>query len=78
MTPNLWITQRVPPCGNRTCYTLCGSRLPSHRANQCNQLRSYQSMNSFAKILILEHTLNFYKDTATVEINVKKDFNKNT
>uniref|UniRef100_A0A2H1VC28 SFRICE_018412 n=1 Tax=Spodoptera frugiperda TaxID=7108 RepID=A0A2H1VC28_SPOFR len=21
---NMWITQRVAPCGNRTCYTLCG------------------------------------------------------
>ncbi|KAF9811585.1 hypothetical protein SFRURICE_017045, partial [Spodoptera frugiperda] len=30
---NLWITQRVTPCGNRTLYTLFGSRLPSHRAN---------------------------------------------
>ncbi|KAF9812641.1 hypothetical protein SFRURICE_018071 [Spodoptera frugiperda] len=28
---NLWITQRVAPCGNR--YTLHGSQLPSHRAN---------------------------------------------
>ncbi|KAF9824908.1 hypothetical protein SFRURICE_007355, partial [Spodoptera frugiperda] len=31
---NLWITQRVAPCGNRTRYTLHGSRLPSHRANR--------------------------------------------
>uniref|UniRef100_A0A2H1WQ60 SFRICE_027877 n=1 Tax=Spodoptera frugiperda TaxID=7108 RepID=A0A2H1WQ60_SPOFR len=31
---NLWITQRVAPCGNRTRYTLRGSRLPSHRANR--------------------------------------------
>uniref|UniRef100_A0A2H1WQ71 SFRICE_028054 n=1 Tax=Spodoptera frugiperda TaxID=7108 RepID=A0A2H1WQ71_SPOFR len=30
---NLWITQRVAPCGNRTRYTLRGSQLPSHRAN---------------------------------------------
>ncbi|KAF9821518.1 hypothetical protein SFRURICE_014282 [Spodoptera frugiperda] len=28
---NLWITQRVVPCGNGTHYTLRGSRLPSHR-----------------------------------------------
>uniref|UniRef100_A0A2H1WGM4 SFRICE_033554 n=1 Tax=Spodoptera frugiperda TaxID=7108 RepID=A0A2H1WGM4_SPOFR len=38
MTPrppnnNLWITQRVAPCGNRTRYTLHGSQLPSYRAN---------------------------------------------
>ncbi|KAF9811291.1 hypothetical protein SFRURICE_002660, partial [Spodoptera frugiperda] len=25
---NLWITQRVVPCGNRTPYALYGSRLP--------------------------------------------------
>uniref|UniRef100_A0A2H1WD23 SFRICE_025715 n=1 Tax=Spodoptera frugiperda TaxID=7108 RepID=A0A2H1WD23_SPOFR len=30
---NLWITQRVSPCGNRTRYMLRGSWLPSHRAN---------------------------------------------
>ncbi|KAF9823707.1 hypothetical protein SFRURICE_001415 [Spodoptera frugiperda] len=29
---NLWITQSVAPCGNRTRYTLRGSQLPSHRA----------------------------------------------
>uniref|UniRef100_A0A2H1WW11 SFRICE_018324 n=1 Tax=Spodoptera frugiperda TaxID=7108 RepID=A0A2H1WW11_SPOFR len=28
---NLWITQRVVPCGNRTHYTFYGSQLPSHR-----------------------------------------------
>ncbi|KAF9804540.1 hypothetical protein SFRURICE_014448 [Spodoptera frugiperda] len=31
---NMWITQRVTPCGNRNRYMLCGSRLPSHRANR--------------------------------------------
>ncbi|KAF9796033.1 hypothetical protein SFRURICE_006812 [Spodoptera frugiperda] len=31
---NLWITQRIAPCGNRTRYTLHGSQLPSHRANR--------------------------------------------
>ncbi|KAF9795460.1 hypothetical protein SFRURICE_004832 [Spodoptera frugiperda] len=31
---NLWITQRVALCGNRTRYTLHGSQLPSHRANR--------------------------------------------
>ncbi|KAF9820489.1 hypothetical protein SFRURICE_009908, partial [Spodoptera frugiperda] len=30
---NLWITQRVAPCGNRTRYTLHGSQLPSHWIN---------------------------------------------
>uniref|UniRef100_A0A2H1VDF1 SFRICE_019410 n=1 Tax=Spodoptera frugiperda TaxID=7108 RepID=A0A2H1VDF1_SPOFR len=30
---NLWITQRVAPCGNRTRYPLRGSQLPSHRTN---------------------------------------------
>ncbi|KAF9824534.1 hypothetical protein SFRURICE_003991, partial [Spodoptera frugiperda] len=31
---NLWITQRVAPCGNRTHYPLRGSQLPSHRTNR--------------------------------------------
>uniref|UniRef100_A0A2H1WKP6 SFRICE_023915 n=1 Tax=Spodoptera frugiperda TaxID=7108 RepID=A0A2H1WKP6_SPOFR len=31
---NLWITQRVAPCGSLTRYTLRGSRLASHRANR--------------------------------------------
>ncbi|KAF9823467.1 hypothetical protein SFRURICE_011320, partial [Spodoptera frugiperda] len=30
---NLWITQRVVPCGNRTRYTSHGSQLPSHRGS---------------------------------------------
>ncbi|KAF9815730.1 hypothetical protein SFRURICE_009247, partial [Spodoptera frugiperda] len=31
---NFWITQRVAPCGNRTRYTLHGSRSHSHRTNR--------------------------------------------
>uniref|UniRef100_A0A2H1VUE0 SFRICE_004274 n=1 Tax=Spodoptera frugiperda TaxID=7108 RepID=A0A2H1VUE0_SPOFR len=31
---DLWITQRVAPCGNRTRYPLRGSQLPSHRTNR--------------------------------------------
>uniref|UniRef100_A0A2H1VFK3 SFRICE_014375 n=1 Tax=Spodoptera frugiperda TaxID=7108 RepID=A0A2H1VFK3_SPOFR len=31
---NLWITQKVIPSGNLTCYTLHGSQLPSDRANR--------------------------------------------
>uniref|UniRef100_A0A2H1VNB5 SFRICE_026346 n=1 Tax=Spodoptera frugiperda TaxID=7108 RepID=A0A2H1VNB5_SPOFR len=31
---NLWITQRVAPCGNRTRYPLRGSQLLSHRTNR--------------------------------------------
>ncbi|KAF9805131.1 hypothetical protein SFRURICE_013324 [Spodoptera frugiperda] len=37
MTPrhnNLWITQRVAPCGNPTRYTLHDSQLPSYRTNR--------------------------------------------
>ncbi|KAF9813154.1 hypothetical protein SFRURICE_015643 [Spodoptera frugiperda] len=30
----LWITERVASCGNQTRYTLCGNRLPCHRANR--------------------------------------------
>uniref|UniRef100_A0A2H1WMI4 SFRICE_022616 n=1 Tax=Spodoptera frugiperda TaxID=7108 RepID=A0A2H1WMI4_SPOFR len=31
---NLWITQRVAPCGNRTRYPLRGSQLPSHQLSK--------------------------------------------
>uniref|UniRef100_A0A2H1VZG0 SFRICE_035460 n=1 Tax=Spodoptera frugiperda TaxID=7108 RepID=A0A2H1VZG0_SPOFR len=31
---NLWITQRIAPCGDRTHYTLRGSWLLSHSANR--------------------------------------------
>uniref|UniRef100_A0A2H1VP03 SFRICE_026133 n=1 Tax=Spodoptera frugiperda TaxID=7108 RepID=A0A2H1VP03_SPOFR len=37
---NLWITQRVAPCGNRTRYTLHGSQLPSHRANRAVKIHA--------------------------------------
>ncbi|KAF9813331.1 hypothetical protein SFRURICE_015813, partial [Spodoptera frugiperda] len=33
---NLWITQRVGPCGNRTRYPLRGSQLTSHRTNRAS------------------------------------------
>ncbi|KAF9799039.1 hypothetical protein SFRURICE_017754 [Spodoptera frugiperda] len=35
---NLWITQTVAPCENRSRYTLRGSQLPSHRANRAVKL----------------------------------------
>ncbi|KAF9824361.1 hypothetical protein SFRURICE_005238, partial [Spodoptera frugiperda] len=35
---NLWITQRVSPCGNRTRYMLHGSQLPSHYANRAVEI----------------------------------------
>uniref|UniRef100_A0A2H1V5R5 SFRICE_031200 n=1 Tax=Spodoptera frugiperda TaxID=7108 RepID=A0A2H1V5R5_SPOFR len=41
---NLWITQRVVPCENRTCDTLHGSQLPSHRANCAVKPLWYQIM----------------------------------
>ncbi|KAF9794430.1 hypothetical protein SFRURICE_017353, partial [Spodoptera frugiperda] len=34
---NLWITQIVAPCGNRTRYTLRGSRLRSYRTNRAGR-----------------------------------------
>ncbi|KAF9807892.1 hypothetical protein SFRURICE_000673 [Spodoptera frugiperda] len=37
---NLWITQRVAPCGNRTRYPLRGSQLTSHRINRAVRTRS--------------------------------------
>ncbi|KAF9803138.1 hypothetical protein SFRURICE_012383 [Spodoptera frugiperda] len=38
---NLWITQRVAPCGIRTRYTIYGSWLPSHCANNAVNFTSY-------------------------------------
>ncbi|KAF9794211.1 hypothetical protein SFRURICE_009588 [Spodoptera frugiperda] len=35
---NLWITQSVALCGNRTRYTLRGNQLPSHHANRAVNL----------------------------------------
>ncbi|KAF9804236.1 hypothetical protein SFRURICE_020664 [Spodoptera frugiperda] len=29
-----WITQRVAPCGNCTCYMFHSSQLPNHRTNR--------------------------------------------
>ncbi|KAF9815728.1 hypothetical protein SFRURICE_009245 [Spodoptera frugiperda] len=37
---NLWITQRVAPCGIRTRYPLRGSQLPSHRTNRAVKSKS--------------------------------------
>uniref|UniRef100_A0A2H1W6I1 SFRICE_004783 n=1 Tax=Spodoptera frugiperda TaxID=7108 RepID=A0A2H1W6I1_SPOFR len=47
---NLWITQRVASCGNRIRYTLYGSQLPSHRANE----RHIPSLEGTYVILKLE------------------------
>ncbi|KAF9802339.1 hypothetical protein SFRURICE_009021 [Spodoptera frugiperda] len=47
---NLWITQRVAPCGNRTRYPLRGRRLPSHRTNSAVKLSfnyELESMHGF-------------------------------
>uniref|UniRef100_A0A2H1VK64 SFRICE_035255 n=1 Tax=Spodoptera frugiperda TaxID=7108 RepID=A0A2H1VK64_SPOFR len=38
---NLWTTQRVAPCGNRTRYPLHGSQLPSHRANRAVKVQTF-------------------------------------
>ncbi|KAF9801992.1 hypothetical protein SFRURICE_004243 [Spodoptera frugiperda] len=49
---NLWITQRVAPCGNRTRYPLRGSQLPSHRTNRAvkyiNELGENHQISSHA------------------------------
>ncbi|KAF9793894.1 hypothetical protein SFRURICE_007425 [Spodoptera frugiperda] len=45
---NLWITQRVAPCGNRTRYTLHGSQLPSHRPN-CAVVVNVKRIDSVSK-----------------------------
>ncbi|KAF9815172.1 hypothetical protein SFRURICE_006736, partial [Spodoptera frugiperda] len=42
---NLWVTQIVAPRGNGTCYTLHGSRLPSHRTNRAAAIANAISTN---------------------------------
>ncbi|KAF9799406.1 hypothetical protein SFRURICE_003103 [Spodoptera frugiperda] len=42
---NLWITQIVAPCGNRTCYPLRGSQLPSHRTNLVTSMTAGQGVS---------------------------------
>ncbi|KAF9822912.1 hypothetical protein SFRURICE_010441, partial [Spodoptera frugiperda] len=46
---NLWITQRVAPCGNRTRYPLHGSQLPSHRANRAVFTLGFVRVTGFFK-----------------------------
>ncbi|KAF9819858.1 hypothetical protein SFRURICE_004212, partial [Spodoptera frugiperda] len=47
---NLWITQRVAPCGNRTRYPLRGSQLPSHRTNRAQPQLSQDDGDKEASI----------------------------
>uniref|UniRef100_A0A2H1WHH7 SFRICE_021864 n=1 Tax=Spodoptera frugiperda TaxID=7108 RepID=A0A2H1WHH7_SPOFR len=52
---NLWITQRVAPCGNRTRYPLHGSQLPSHRANRA--VKSYHQIAYHQMIRLVVYRL---------------------
>uniref|UniRef100_A0A2H1VBN5 SFRICE_005925 n=1 Tax=Spodoptera frugiperda TaxID=7108 RepID=A0A2H1VBN5_SPOFR len=47
---NLWITQRVAPCGNRTRYPLRGSQLPSHRTNRAVRVYEHVEYCSTARL----------------------------
>ncbi|CAH1644691.1 unnamed protein product [Spodoptera littoralis] len=42
---NLWNTQSVIPCGNRTRDTIHGSRLPSHRINRAVKFDYIESID---------------------------------
>uniref|UniRef100_A0A2H1V1P4 SFRICE_014031 n=1 Tax=Spodoptera frugiperda TaxID=7108 RepID=A0A2H1V1P4_SPOFR len=83
---NLWITQRVVPCGNRTRDTLHGSQLPSHRANRAvifnygfnylyfNRPYSGVSLNTFSHVswVRLQTYMSHTHDTQTGNDNLKR------
>ncbi|KAF9807598.1 hypothetical protein SFRURICE_008811, partial [Spodoptera frugiperda] len=48
---NLWITQRVAPCENRTRYPLHGSQLPSHRASRAGILKTLPHTRIFSCVV---------------------------
>uniref|UniRef100_A0A2H1W3Y0 SFRICE_033995 n=1 Tax=Spodoptera frugiperda TaxID=7108 RepID=A0A2H1W3Y0_SPOFR len=58
---NLWITQSVAPCGNRTRYPLLGSQLPSHRTNRA--VKIYYHLSQLIPCLCLP---NFIKIRSVV------------
>ncbi|KAF9818885.1 hypothetical protein SFRURICE_012106 [Spodoptera frugiperda] len=54
---NLWITQRVAPCGNRTRYPLRGSQLPSHRTNRAVNMFSVNTFwSAYCSMFLLDIT----------------------
>ncbi|KAF9809900.1 hypothetical protein SFRURICE_002130 [Spodoptera frugiperda] len=70
---NLWITQRVAPCGNRTRYTLRVSQLLSHRTNQVNQVKVKKLFVLKIDFVALhrEHFFFFFIDVAVKELNIR-------
>ncbi|KAF9812831.1 hypothetical protein SFRURICE_006793 [Spodoptera frugiperda] len=73
---NLWVTQRVAPCGNRTRYPLRGSQLPSHRTNRAFEfiilVRSYPNHPKGPPQhphFVLFNICTIVHDTISLEIN---------
>uniref|UniRef100_A0A2H1WUV2 SFRICE_021638 n=1 Tax=Spodoptera frugiperda TaxID=7108 RepID=A0A2H1WUV2_SPOFR len=60
---NLWITQRVAPCENRTRYPLRGSQLPSHRTNRAVDQTYFISIRRFDYFKQHNKDLNHYQST---------------
>ncbi|KAF9807959.1 hypothetical protein SFRURICE_017131 [Spodoptera frugiperda] len=50
---NLWITQRVAPCGNRTRYPLRVSQLPNHRTNRAVNVSIIVTFVRHTKLIIM-------------------------
>ncbi|KAF9788957.1 hypothetical protein SFRURICE_021488 [Spodoptera frugiperda] len=64
---NLWITQRVAPCGNRTRYPLRGSQLPSHRTNRAVNMFSVNTFwSAYCSMFLLDIT--FKEETGGILI----------
>ncbi|KAF9822465.1 hypothetical protein SFRURICE_006548 [Spodoptera frugiperda] len=66
---DLWITQRVVACENRTRYTLHGSQLPSHRDN--SKLCSRILRNKNRIIRKIEPDFSTSQATYLAKINLK-------
>ncbi|KAF9793724.1 hypothetical protein SFRURICE_003548 [Spodoptera frugiperda] len=50
-------SHRIAPCGNRTCYTLRGSRLPSHCAKRITSITTL-TVISFERYMMVTRPLN--------------------
>ncbi|KAF9797183.1 hypothetical protein SFRURICE_001829, partial [Spodoptera frugiperda] len=70
---NLWITQRIAPCGNRTRYTLRGSQLPSHRTNRVVNFFTFNEIETKALRFIPVLWVHFKHNFRSVHMSPKAE-----